>query len=143
VSLNKWLLGIAHLCQADDAFTGAKLHRLLGVSSQTARFLAHRVRRALAASRSRSRSSAERRSAHERLLRYRAALRSGSQSPNGGWHAKTGNGRAVSFEAALASMMGPMPVPHRNGVPRTRTGAERRPDLRSQRPSGTVRAIRS
>jgi transposase-like protein len=128
VSLNKWLLAIAHLCQSGNGLSGAKLDRLLGVSPQTARFLAHRVRHALAASRSRT----SRRAPPEHLSSHRASLEhagglilssaaSGASRPSGKTDSKsTDRGRRsatkdggspgrVSFEEAVACMLGQTP----------------------------------
>jgi transposase-like protein len=128
VSLNKWLLAIAHLCQSGNGLSGAKLDRLLGVSPQTARFLAHRVRHALAASRSRTsrRASPEDLSSHRVSLEHAGGLifssaASGASRPSGKTDSKlTDRGRRsatkdggspgrVSFEEAVASMLGQAP----------------------------------
>jgi transposase-like protein len=125
VALNKWLLAIAQLCQSRDGLSGAKLDRLLGVSPQTARFLAHRVRQALLASRFRTsmRASSEHRAPRRAPLAYAAGVsRSSAASGASGPSAKTGsksmerrrrsiteNGDGLghlSFEEALASMVG-------------------------------------
>jgi transposase-like protein len=139
VGLNKWLLAIAQLCQSRDGVGGAKLHRLLGVSPQTARFVAHRVRQALRASRSRTslRASSEHRAPRRARLAYAAGVSrpsstSGASRPS----AKTGsksterrrpsiteNGGVLghlSFEEALASMVG-------QTVRRALTDADQRP----------------
>jgi hypothetical protein len=128
VSLNKWLLAIAHLGRSGNGLSGAKLDRLLGVSPPTARFLAHRVRHALAASRSRT----SRRAPPEHLSSHRASLEhagglilssaaSGASRPSGKTDSKsTDRGRRsatkdggspgrVSFEEAVACMLGQTP----------------------------------
>jgi hypothetical protein len=77
-------------CQSGNGLSGAKLDRLLGVSPQTARFLAHRVRHALAASRSRTsrRASPEDLSSHRVSLEHAGGLifssaASGASRPSG------------------------------------------------------------
>jgi transposase-like protein len=60
LALNKWLLGIAHLCRCDKDTSGSRLEQLLGVSPQTARLLSSRVRRVLTVSGSRTLTRGER-----------------------------------------------------------------------------------
>ena len=151
VGLNKWLLAIAQLCQSRDGLSGANLDRLLGVSPQTARFVAHRVRQAFLASRSRTslRASSEHRAPRRARLAYAAAVsRPSSTSRASRTSAKTGsksterrrpsiteNGGVLghlSFEEALASMVG-------QTVRRALTNADRRPGG----PAGPPRAGRS
>jgi transposase-like protein len=150
LALNKWFLAIAQLCQSRNGLSGAKLDRLLGVSPQTARFLAHRVRQALLASRSRTnmRALSEHRAPRRaplvdaaRVLRSSAAsgvsgrsAKTGSKSTERRWPSITENGRSlgrVSFEEALASMVG-------QTVRRALTDADRRPGGRGAQPARTV-----
>jgi transposase-like protein len=127
LALNKWLLAIAHLCRSDKDLSGATLDRLLAVSPQTVRFVAHRVRQALAASNARMSVKAVRASS-EQISMLRAPLEpaggvrssftaSGASRPSGktssksrdrGRRSATENGRGlgrVLFEEALASMV--------------------------------------